>query len=213
MDFNEFSSEISKIKNLPLPGTASHYKMAPEIRVKELQAGFFNKKDPKKAGVMALFYPRENNLTHLLFIIRNKYPGVHSGQIGFPGGQREERDKDLLDTALRESCEEVGAVRDQISVIRELSDLYIPPSNFEVTPFIGLYHKEKPFRIQASEVAALLEVPVTDFLDDSNRSTQILSTSYAREVEVPAFIFKGQTVWGATAMMLSEIRELLDQIL
>lgn len=213
MDFNEFSNEISKIKNLPLPGSASHYKMAPEIRVKELQSGFLNKRDPKKAGVMALFYPHDNNLTHLLFIVRNKYPGVHSGQIGFPGGQREKGDKDILDTALRESCEEVGAERDNISVIREISSLYIPPSNFEVSPFIGLYHKEKPFEIQTSEVAGLLEVPVTDFLDDANRSKQILSTSYAREIEVPAFIFKGQTVWGATAMMLNEIRELLDQIL
>ena len=187
--------------------------MAPEIRVKELKSAFINRKDAKKAGVMALFYPGDNNLAHLLFIVRNKYPGVHSGQIGFPGGQKEEGDKDILDTALRESCEEVGAVRDHISVIRELSGLYIPPSNFEVSPFMGLYHKEQPFKIQASEVAALLEVPLSDFLDDSNRSIQILSTSYAREVEVPAFVFKGETVWGATAMMLSEIRELLDQIL
>ena len=187
--------------------------MAPEIRVKELEQGLIAKKDPKQAGVMALFYPDHSNLTHLLFIERNKYPGVHSGQIGFPGGQKEKGDRDLLDTALRESCEEVGAVRDRILVIREISGLYIPPSNFEVSPFIGLYHKEQPFRIQTSEVASLLEVPLTDFLNDAYRTTQILSTSYASEIEVPAFVFGGKTVWGATAMMLSEIRELLDQVL
>lgn len=187
--------------------------MAPEIRVKELKQEIFKKKDPKKAGVMALFYPEKENQTHLLFIERNKYPGVHSGQIGFPGGQKEQGDYDMLDTALRESCEEVGADRDRISVIREISGLYIPPSNFEVSPFIGLYYKEAPFIIQTSEVASLLEVPLTDFLNDAHRTTQTLSTSYAREIEVPAFVFNGKTVWGATAMMLNEIRELLDQVL
>ncbi len=213
MNFDEFSSQISKIKKLPLPGPASHYKMAPEIRVKELKDRFIKRKDARQAGVMALFYPHEDWTTHLLFIVRNKYPGVHSGQIGFPGGQKEEGDQDMLDTALRESCEEVGAHRDRISVVREISSLYIPPSNFEVSPFVGLYHKKEPFQIQKSEVADLLEVPLIEFLDDANRTTQILSTSYAREIEVPAFVFKGKTVWGATAMMLSEIRELLDQVL
>ncbi len=213
MDFNEFSKEISKIKNLPLPGSASHYKMAPEIRIKELQAGMIKQENPKKAGVMALFYPREENITHLLFILRNKYPGVHSGQIGFPGGQIESSDKDMLDTALRESCEEVGAERSQITVVRPVSELYIPPSNFQVYPFIGLYQMEKPFKRQTSEVDALIEVPFSDLMDDRNMSTQILSTSYAKNIEVPAFLFQGHTVWGATAMMLNEMRELFKKVL
>ena len=162
---------------------------------------------------MALFYPQNDNLTHLLLILRNKYPGVHSGQIGFPGGQSEPGDKNILDTALRESCEEVGAVRDQIHVIKSMSELYIPPSNFEVSPYIGLYQKVKPFIRQTSEVASLLEIPITDFLDDQKMTTQILSTSYAKNIEVPAFLFQGHIVWGATAMMLNEIRELFKKVL
>ena len=212
MDFKEFSNEISKIKKLPLPGSDSHYKMAPEVRINELKARV-KKKNAKKAGVMALFYPNTDDLTHLLLIQRNRYPGVHSGQIGFPGGQHEPGDRDMLDTALRESCEEVGAVRDHIDVVKSLSELYIPPSNFEVFPFIGLYKKEQPFRRQTSEVEALLEVPLTDFLDDAKLTTQSLSTSYARNIEVPAFIFEGHIVWGATAMMLNEIREMFKKIL
>ncbi len=162
---------------------------------------------------MALFYPHANNETRLLLIQRNRYPGVHSGQIGFPGGQFESGDKDMLDTALRESYEEVGTVKAHIEVIRSVSKLYIPPSNFEVSPFIGLYHKQEPFERQASEVEAIVEVPVADFLDDSKLVTKKLSTSYAREIEVPAFLFEDHIVWGATAMMLSEIRELLQKVL
>ena len=186
--------------------------MAPEVRINELKVQI-KKKNPRKAGVMALFYPHNGNKTHLLLIQRNKYPGVHSGQIGLPGGQQEPGDRDLLDTALRESSEEVGAVRDHIKVIRPVSELYIPPSNFEVYPYVALYKKERPFVKQASEVESLLEVPVDDFLDDTKISTQNLTTSYARNIEVPAFIFQGHVVWGATAMMLNEIRTLLTKVL
>ncbi len=186
--------------------------MAPEVRINELRTRI-RKKNPKKAGVLALFYPHDDHQTYLLLIQRNKYPGVHSGQIGLPGGQQEPGDLDMLDTALRESTEEVGAVRDHIQVIRPISELYIPPSNFEVFPFVALYRKERPFVRQASEVESLLEVPVSDFLDDAKITTQNLTTSYARNIEVPAFTFQGRIVWGATAMMLNEIRELLAKVL
>ena len=183
------------------------------MRIRELNVDRIKKKNPKKAGVMALFYPDTDKLTHLLLILRNRYPGVHSGQIGFPGGQMEPGDKNLLDTALRESCEEVGARRENITVIRPMSEIYIPPSNFEVSPYIGIYRKEKPFKRQVSEVESLLEIPFTEFMDDEKISSQILTTSYAENIEVPAFIFQGHTVWGATAMMLSEIRELIKKVL
>ncbi|MCK0145016.1 CoA pyrophosphatase [Arenibacter sp. F26102] len=213
MNFDEFSNRISKIENLELPGTASHYKMAPLFRLKELEAGKIIKKNPKRAAVMALFYPNITYQTNLLLILRNTYKGIHSNQIALPGGKVEKRDLNLLETALRETHEEVGAVREQIKVIRSLSEIYIPPSNFEVTPYLGLYKKEEPFVMQASEVAAIVEVPLQDFMDDKKIFHQILNTSYAQNVEVPAFKLNGYTVWGATAMMLSEIKELFRQVL
>ncbi len=160
---------------------------------------------------MALFYPDEGYITHLLFIHRKTYPGIHSDQIGFPGGKMERQDKDIMETALRETHEEVGALPKNIEVVRALTKVFIPPSNFEVQPFIGLYRKEHPFVPQEVEVEALIEVPVADFMDDRNLITQKLTTSYANDLEVPAFRLKGYTVWGATAMMLSEIREIFNR--
>ncbi|NNE03278.1 MAG: CoA pyrophosphatase [Eudoraea sp.] len=213
MNFIEFTDQVTKIKNLPLPGSASHYKMAPEMRIRELEADKIKKKNPKKAGVMALFYPDHDDLTNLLLILRRRYPGVHSNQVGLPGGKIEKQDKDLLATALRETFEEVGARPEDVNVIRSISEVYIPPSNFEVTPYIGLYPKMHPFVIQESEVAELIEIRLDDFMDDTKVITQTLNTSYAKNIEVPAFELNGYTVWGATAMMLNEIRELFKQVL
>ncbi|QBA63748.1 NUDIX hydrolase [Muriicola soli] len=213
MDFIKFSEQISKIKNLPLPGRDAHYKMAPEIRIRELEEGNIIRKNPKKAGVMALFYPGEAYQTHLLLIMRRTYKGVHSSQVAFPGGKKEKGDASILHTALRETYEEVGVLPEKIEVIRSVSEVFIPPSNFEVQPYVGLYADPAPFIIQEDEVEHLIEVPLNKVMDNSYLTSQILSTSYASEIEVPAFNFNGYTVWGATAMMLNEIRELMKQVL
>ncbi|MEM7486673.1 MAG: CoA pyrophosphatase [Bacteroidota bacterium] len=168
---------------------------------------------PRRAGVMALFYPDVYQKTKLLLILRKTYEGVHSNQIGFPGGKVEIEDKNLLDTALRETHEEVGVLPESIEVLKELSEVYIPPSNFMVRPFIGVYSNPKPFVIQESEVEDLVEVFLYDFLDNTNLIEQKLSTSYAKNINVPAYKLNGYTVWGATAMMMSEIKELLEQVL
>ena len=211
MQFDNFSQQLVKIKNLPLPGVSSHYKMAPEVRIKELKAGFSSRKIPRKAGVMALFYPKFGGETHFLLILRKTYPGVHSDQVGFPGGKAEDTDADILYTALRETHEEVGVHPEHVEVVRSLTKVFIPPSNFEVTPFIGLYNGIRPFIPQESEVEALLEVPLADFMDEQNLITQNLTTSYASNIEVPAFSLNGYTVWGATAMMLNDIMEILNK--
>lgn len=164
---------------------------------------------PRQAGVMALFYPDPMGETRFLLILRKVYEGVHSGQIGFPGGKAEKGDRGLLQTALRETWEEVGIPPRDIEVVRELSELYIPPSNFLVRPFLGLYPAPGPFIPDPWEVEEVLEVLLRDFMDDSNRIVENLSTSYAEKIDVPAYRLNGYTVWGATAMVLGEIQELL----
>lgn len=162
---------------------------------------------------MALFYPDEENETRLLLILRKVYEGIHSNQIGLPGGKVEQGDRDLLHTALRETYEEVGVPPHAVEVIRELSEVYIPPSNFLVRPFMGMYPDPRPFVKDEVEVERIVEVFLKDFLDDSNHIEEILSTSYANNINVPAYKLNGYTVWGATAMMLSEIKELLLEAL
>jgi len=213
MNFNFFEQQISKIKDLPLPGEASQYKMAPESRLEELQRINISQKNPRRAGVMALFYPTNNMGTNLLLILRKTYKGVHSNQVAFPGGKEEKSDDGLLTTALRETYEEVGVAPNDITVIKEISEIFIPPSNFMVQPYIGLYRNPKPFVKQDAEVELILEVPVSDFLDDTLVVSKKMTTSYAVDIEVPAFKLNGYIVWGATAMMMNEIKELLKQVL
>jgi len=213
MDFNLFSEQVSKIKNLPLPGVASHYKMVPEFRREAMRKNIPLKKVPKRAGVMVLFYPDKNNSVRILFILRKTYEGVHSNQVAFPGGKEEKIDSDLLATALRETEEEVGVPKKMVSVLKELTQVYIPPSNFMVSPYVGLCSEAISFLIQEEEVEKILEIPVLDILDEKSIFSKKIKTSYAVDVDVPAFKLNGYTVWGATAMMLSEVKDLLKQVL
>ncbi|MCG9972711.1 NUDIX hydrolase [Christiangramia crocea] len=212
MEFEIFKNRISKLKKMELPGEAAHRKLAPLIRLRELSEINISEKNPQEAGVMAVFYPDESQETRLVLILRKTYKGVHSNQIGFPGGRAEEMDRDIRDTALRETEEEVGIPKDQILVIKKLSRLYIPPSNFWVQPFLGIMEKTPVLIPEESEVEEILEVRLTDFLNDENIISQNLSTSYASNIEVPAYRLNGHVVWGATGMMLSEIRELILKI-
>ncbi|GAA3621667.1 CoA pyrophosphatase [Flavivirga jejuensis] len=166
-------------------------------------------KKAKRAGVLALFYPGTNKETKLVLILRKTYKGVHSAQVAFPGGKLEKEDASLEVAAVRETFEEVGVPIDSIEIIRELSQVYIPPSNFYVQPFFGITKRTPSFIKQDDEVEAIIEIELQHFLDDNILITKKVLTSYSVEVEVPAFKLNGHVVWGATAMMLSEMKDLL----
>ncbi|MEH6535539.1 MAG: CoA pyrophosphatase [Psychroserpens sp.] len=212
MNFETFIKSTSKIKNLNLPGETSQFKMSPPFRKKLEEENREKMKHTKQAGVMALFYPK-NTETHLILILRKTYKGVHSAQVGFPGGRFETDDPNLEYTALRETFEEVGVVIDTVEVLKAMTPLYIPPSNFTVAPFFGITHHTPDFVKQDDEVEDVIEVKLTDFLDDANVSDISVMTSYEVELEVPAFMLNGYVVWGATAMMLSELKDLLKKVM
>lgn len=212
MEFEKFLKSVSKIKNIPLPAETSHFKMVPPFRQELLKKQGNAIKQAKHAGVLALFYPNKNNQTTFILILRNTYKGVHSAQVAFPGGKLETQDASLQDTALRETFEEVGVPIDTVQIVQKISQVYIPPSNFYVQPFIGITPNTPKFIKQDKEVEALIEVDLEHFLDHKSLISKKVKTSYSVEVEVPAFKLNNYVVWGATAMMLSEIKDLLKQL-
>jgi len=212
MNFDLFFKGIPNVLNVDLPSISSHIKMAPLERVKMMEENSYDINSVRKAAVMMLFYPK-NDVTHLLLIVRNSYPGVHSSQIAFPGGKVEEIDFDFKQTALRETHEEIGINPKEIQVIRDFSSIYIPPSNFLVFPFLGVSQTELTFTLQEEEVAGIIELPLSTLLDDSIITNKILETSYSKSIEVPVFQIEEHSVWGATAMMLSELKDVLKMVL
>lgn len=213
MNFDEFLVSLSKIKNIPLPAEASQFKMSPPFRRELISRYKEAMKDAKRAGVLAMFYPNATNETHLALILRKTYKGVHSAQIGFPGGKYEEEDKTLKHTAIRETWEEIGVPEHQIKVIKQMTEVYIPPSNFYVQPFIGITQETPKFIKQDDEVEDIVEVSLSHFLDENNVGNKLVATSYTAKIEVPAYELNGHVVWGATAMMLSEIKDILKAVL
>ena len=212
MLFYDFIKHISKIEKETLLSTDAHAKMAPLERISFLKEENYKDKNPRKAAVLMLFYPKDQ-MTHLALIVRNSYPGVHSSQIGFPGGKVEDFDANLEQTALRETHEEVGIHPDKVQIIKAFSEIYIPPSNFLVAPFMGISHEELTFIPDLDEVKRVLEFSIADFLDEKSITKVKMSTSYATDIEVPAFMVDKYVVWGATAMMMSELKETIKSAL
>ena len=213
MNFDQFLNAVSKIENIPLPAETSQFKMSPPFRLKLQEMQKDKIKDAKQAGVMALFYPNRNYETTLVLILRKTYKGVHSAQVGFPGGKLEDADSSIKDAALRETYEEIGVPISAIEVIKKMTQVYIPPSNFFVQPYLGVTTKTPNFVKQDDEVEDIIEVALNDFIDDNSIITETVSTSYKVNVDVPAFKLNNHVVWGATAMMLSEVKDLLKEML
>jgi len=193
----------------PLPGVTSHLKMAPGSRVQE----FNNLNDiiplAKNSAVLILLFP-ENGKLKTVFIRRSVYDGVHSGQISFPGGKVETTDKDFEATALRETFEEIGVKPEVIEIIGQLTDFYISPSNFLVKVFVGYTLQKPAFIPDKKEVQSILEVDIDEFFDSNNiAEKEFYSTSRKTAVFAPCYLVNGLEIWGATAMMLSELLDIL----
>jgi 8-oxo-dGTP pyrophosphatase MutT (NUDIX family) len=208
MQFSYFNQFLPKIKKIDLPGLDAQLLLAPDFRKASLKTNY-NAKYAKKAGVMVLLYPGQNGQTHLVLILRKSYEGVHSNQIALPGGKVEEEDADLIETALRETEEEIGVKASTIEVIRPMTELYIPPSNYIVQPTLGKVDYLPKFKPQITEVEKIIPVKLEDLLRSSNIKPGLIKTSYAGQKEVMSYQVNGYTIWGATAMMLSELQVLL----
>lgn len=192
----------------PLPGHDGFLELSGYKRP-DLDAARRQDPPPRESAVLALIYPKDD-LPHILLMLRPTYEGVHSGQVAFPGGRREPDDASLHATALREFTEETGASVANIELLGVLSPVYIPPSRSLVTPYIGVTHSLGSLNPDPHEVEKLIEAPLElllqdDILDHREQYIAIMG----RTVQVPYFDVMGHVVWGATAMMIAELRELL----
>ncbi len=206
MKFKDFLTIISTIKLKHLGGLDTQLKMTPIERL-QLDLSKIIAKNPKEAAVLMLMYPNKHQETCFLLTKRANYKGTHSAQISFPGGKKDLKDTSFSETALRETFEEVNVSATEINIIKNLTKTYISPSNFWVYPFIGIMHKTPTFK-KNYEVASLIEVTLQQLLDTKNVSSVCIKTSYMNNVEVPCFKFGDHIVWGATAMILNEVKEL-----
>ena len=182
--------------------------MAPPNRITDLKKMNYNIVNFKIAAVLILFFPSQNGQLNLVLIERSKYPGIHSGQISFPGGKYEDQDNELWETALREANEEIGIQKSDIKYVMSLSNIFIPPSNFLVTPFLSYTISNPAFIPYKSEVSKIIELPVNDLLK-MKVSQKKIKTVFKESVEVPCFNYNQNIIWGATSMVLSELKMII----
>lgn len=193
----------------PLPGAEAQRIMMPK---ESTEARFdLNRNDVRLGGVMVLLYPKNNEI-YLPLTQRHDYRGTHGGQVSFPGGKWEEGDPDLEFTALRETYEEIGVQQSDVQVIGRLTDLYIPPSNFRVSPVVGYVDKYPEFNIDPYEVEALIEVPLSMLVKETTLKRKDILVRGNYQLNAPFFDIEGKVVWGATAMMLSELVALVREM-
>lgn len=212
MNFQDFLQIVPHFNAVNLPGVDAHNIMVPKERLEIMKKINFEQIKPKIAAVMMLFYPKDG-ITHLVLIVRNSYEGVHSSQIAFPGGKYENEDANFEETALRETHEEIGIHPKKIEILKAFTELYIPPSNFMVYPYLGICKEEIVFNPNPAEVSGIIELPLSTFLSDTIIIESKIKTSYANAIDVPAFKIEEHIVWGATAMILSELKVILKELL
>jgi 8-oxo-dGTP pyrophosphatase MutT (NUDIX family) len=206
MEQLEWIKIIEKSRVHPLPGATAQYQMAPLSRRHEgtLQANYRN-----SAVMIALCQDAHLN-PFIPLIVRNEYLGVHSGQVSFPGGKVEAGDESFEQAAKRECIEEIGL--GGLSTIRALTPLYIPVSNFLVHPFVSLLENNAPeFSPNKREVNKVIRFYIEDLLSASTKEKTDIKVGEL-VLNVPVFKVEDHLIWGATAMMLSELKALLSEV-
>jgi 8-oxo-dGTP pyrophosphatase MutT (NUDIX family) len=210
MEFYRLKGWLEERLKYPLPGITAQNKMSSLVRLRE----WMKLKVPagaRQGGVLILLFPGKDDICFAL-MQRPDYKGVHGGQISLPGGKREPSDADIIQTALRESYEELGIIPETVNISGMLTPLYIPPSNFHITPVVGFSEREPRFIPAPEEVDSVIVVPLNQLMDPANIRPKRVKTGFGISLDVPAFFINGHIIWGATAMILSELKAILTEM-
>jgi 8-oxo-dGTP pyrophosphatase MutT (NUDIX family) len=206
---DSFIDQLQKHLNKTLPAMESQYKMAGSYRpVVSIEEAI--EKQAKTAGILILVTKMDEDF-HFLMIQRTTYDGAHSGQMAFPGGKKEPQDASILDTAIRECYEEIGIHVSKSDILGALTPLFIPVSHFVVYPFLAYIDSPLQLIKDTTEVEEIYLFNIQDFFKSENIqdfSFQIQNQT----MTVPSYRFKEQTVWGASAMILSEWYDLMQNL-
>ena len=195
----QFISQLKLKLKQPLPGHDSHRKVM-EHR-KSTDVIDFQKLNPRESAVLVHLYIHERQL-HLSYIERPEYKGVHSKQISFPGGKVEDRDESLMHTAVREAKEEVNIEPETLDILGKLSQIYIPPSNFLVQPYVSFHHERPNFIPDPREVGEIIELPIRDVMNQELTKYELPRDG--KMLIVNGYQINGKVMWGATAMITKE---------
>src|SRR3569832_226273 len=204
---DSLSKRLKHRLSLPLPGMEAQHQMA-HVEQREGMSRYQIPENARNGAVLILFFEEENKIKFPL-ILRAEYKGVHSGQVALPGGKFEEEDAVLESTALREAEEEVGISKEDVEILGMLTEVYIPPSNFLVHPFVGISQATPFFIPHEKEVKEIIVMDIDALLDDSIVSEKVISLNSGMKISTPLFSIKNYDIWGATAMILSELKILL----
>jgi 8-oxo-dGTP pyrophosphatase MutT (NUDIX family) len=189
------------------PGLQSQLRMVPDPRPGDKT--FQEAGDTcLRAGVLVLIYPREGRY-YIVLTRRTSQVAHHQAQISFPGGQMDAREN-AVETALREAEEELNVDPAGVRVLGELTPLYVPPSNFCIYPVVAAAEKRPEFRPSPREVAEVIEVPLEHFLAPGTVKRETWPIR-GMAVSVPYYFFQGHKIWGATAMILAELLDLIKE--
>lgn len=202
--FEEFITRLSDKFKRPLPGQLAHARM---LTNSESRQNAKPNVRTRKSAVLVLFYPHEGEV-YLPLILRPAYDGVHSGQMAFPGGRYEPTDENLIRTAKREAQEEIGLPLTDVKVAGSLTELFIPPSNFLVLPIVAHIPYRPDFSPDPREVEKVLEVPLREFEDKTIVGSSEIKVA-GNFIQAPHYLIQNYKVWGATAMMISELLDVL----
>ncbi|HLN21193.1 MAG TPA: CoA pyrophosphatase [Bacteroidales bacterium] len=205
---NHFQESLRSSIARGLPGSEVQWKMASSDRfLKDFPRN--PGKDAREAAVLVILFPEQGSV-HTLLMKRPDYTGHHGGQISFPGGKMEPSDEDLVKTAVREAFEETGCKAENSGIIGSLTPLFIPVSNMLVTALICWFNELPELHPDSHEVEYLITVDLTKLLDPSAvrfKPMEIRGETY----DVRYFSYEGHVIWGATAMILNELLEIIKR--